>query len=109
MGDMAEIFRDLRETKKTRKQERLAKADPTGWTQHTPYHWSRTLNGKRLDYWPSTHKFQYEGKVHHGDVLGFIRKRENNERQHNSFDSGSIHAVQHQGRLEPEDDGECPF
>lgn len=32
-------------------------------------------NGKRLDYWPSRNKFQYNGKVMTGDVLGFIRKR----------------------------------
>lgn len=34
-----------------------------------------TLNGKRLDYWPSRNKFQYEGKVLCGDVQGFIRNR----------------------------------
>lgn len=76
MGDMADDFRALDEHHKQRKQNNLAKADPAGWTQHTEYHWSRMLNGKRLDYWPSTTRFMYEGKRHRGDVAGFIRNRE---------------------------------
>lgn len=43
-----------------------------GWTIHTDYHWSRTVNGKRLDYWPSRKKWQYEGRVTRGDVYKFI-------------------------------------
>lgn len=50
--------------------------DDGGWTKHTIYHWSRLCAGKRLDYWPSRKKFQYEGKVMRGDVMAFIRKRE---------------------------------
>lgn len=44
------------------------------WTIHTEYHWSRTLNGKRLDYWPSRKKFQYEGHVMRGNVQHFMKK-----------------------------------
>ena len=76
MGDMAEVFNAMREADKERKALNFSKADPTGWTKHTEYHWSRKLNGKRLDYWPSRNKFQYEGRVMCGDVQGFIRKRE---------------------------------
>ena len=47
-----------------------------GWTEHTEFHWSRSLNGHRLDYWPSRKKFQYLGKVRRGDVNAFIAKRE---------------------------------
>lgn len=74
-NELTEMWRDFREQDKERKARNLAKADPTGWTQHTELHWSRTLNGKRLDYWPSRNKFQYEGRVMTGDVDGFIRKR----------------------------------
>lgn len=42
------------------------------------YHWSRSLSGKRLDYWPSTKKFQYDGVVRRGDVEKFIRSIEVN-------------------------------
>lgn len=42
------------------------KADDGGWTKHTPYHWSRVVNGNRLDYWPSRKKYQYKGKVRRG-------------------------------------------
>lgn len=41
-------------------------ADDGGWTKHTDYHWSRTVRGKRLDYWPSRKKWQYDGKVLRG-------------------------------------------
>lgn len=75
MGDMGEIFRDMREADKERKKRNLAAANPEGWTIHTDFHWSRDLNGKRLDYWPSRNKFQYNGKVMCGDVEGFYKKR----------------------------------
>lgn len=78
MGDMGDYFRDRKEWDRERKAKNLSNADPTGWTKHTEFHWSRQLNGKRLDYWPSRNKFQYEGKVHCGDVDGFIKNRETN-------------------------------
>ena len=46
--------------------------DDGGWTKHTKYHWSRLLNGKRLDYWPSRKKWQYNGKVQRGNVQAFM-------------------------------------
>ncbi len=48
--------------------------DDGGWTKHTLYHWSRTVAGQRLDYWPSRKKWQYAGRVQRGDVQQFIRK-----------------------------------
>lgn len=75
MGDMGEYYRDMDKADKARKERNLTKANPEGWTQHTEYHWSRDLNGKRLDYWPSRNKFQYGGKVICGDVNGFIKNR----------------------------------
>lgn len=46
--------------------------DDGGWTKHTQYHWSRNVNGERLDYWPSRKKFQWRGKVFRG--LGAMHK-----------------------------------
>ena len=40
--------------------------DDGGWTKHTEWHWSRSVNGERLDYWPSRKKFQYRGRVQRG-------------------------------------------
>lgn len=40
--------------------------DDGGWTKHTQWHWSRTVNGERLDYWPSRKKFQWRGQVNRG-------------------------------------------
>ncbi len=71
----SEDFNLLKKLNKDRKQRNLENASKEGWHLHTEYHWSRTLNGKRLDYWPSRNKFMYEGKVMVGDVDGFIRNK----------------------------------
>lgn len=42
--------------------------DDGGWTKPTPWHWSRYVDGERLDYWPSRKKYQFKGKVQRGDV-----------------------------------------
>lgn len=75
MGDVGEDFKAHREHNKKRKEGNLKNADTDGWKVHTAYHWSRDLNDKRLDYWPSRNKFQYEGKIITGDVVGFIKNR----------------------------------
>ena len=43
MGDMGEVFNAMREMDAERRSRNLAAADPTGWTIHTEYHWSRDL------------------------------------------------------------------
>jgi hypothetical protein len=53
--------------------EKAKKDDDGGWTKHTEYHWSRSVNGERLDYWPSRKKYQYKGKVKRGDVMRIVR------------------------------------
>lgn len=75
-SEIAEYFRDHKEYHRERRERNLRSANDEGWKKHTEYHWSRQLNGKRLDYWPSRNKFQYQGRVMVGDVEGFIRKRE---------------------------------
>lgn len=44
------------------------------WTKHSEWHWSRSINGKRLDYWPSRKRYQFDGRVMRGDVRAFIAK-----------------------------------
>lgn len=53
-----------------------AAADDGGWVKHTEHHWSRNVGGKRLDYWPSRKKYQFDGRVMRGDVMAFIRKQQ---------------------------------
>lgn len=48
--------------------------DDGNWTKHTEFHWSRIVNGLKLDYWPSRKKWQYKGKVKRGNVLSYIRR-----------------------------------
>ena len=71
-------FRARRVERNRRRQAALARADPVGWIIHTPYHWSRQLADKRLDYWPSAHKWRYDGRVMTGNVLEFINARSTN-------------------------------
>lgn len=70
-------FRIMRRANQVSRQQRLEAADPTGWKQHTQYHWSRMINGKQLDYWPSKSKFRYDNKTVTGDVDKFIKARTN--------------------------------
>lgn len=80
MSERDEIWDALKECKKEkfdadreRFLEDAKRADDGGWKKHTEFHWSRMVNGERLDYWPGRKKFQYQGKVRRGDVEGFIR------------------------------------
>lgn len=73
---MKEISREKFDADRARFLADAQAADDGGWTKHTEHHWSRMLNGKRLDYWPSRRKFQFSGKVRRGDVLALIRKEE---------------------------------
>lgn len=43
-----------------------------GWTKHCDTHWSRSVGGTRLDYWPTKNKWRHWGSVHTGDVDEFI-------------------------------------
>jgi len=76
MGDVGEAFKMLKEHRKKQRAENLENASSDGWKKHTHYHWARELNGKKLDYWPTKKKFQYDGRVMCGDVEKFIAKRE---------------------------------
>jgi hypothetical protein len=80
MGDMGEVFNAHKKRDKRRRSRNLAHAeqvDDGRWAKHTEHHWTTTLNGERLHYWPSRNKFMHRGKVMCGDVHGYIRNREN--------------------------------
>lgn len=62
------------DTDRARFMAEAVNADDGAWTKHTQFHWSRTVRGRKLDYWPSRKKWQYLGKVKRGDVLAFIRR-----------------------------------
>lgn len=74
-SDVALVGRAMRESRRQRGVRNLAAANPEGWTRHTEWHWSRSLNGSRLDYWPSRNRWQYGGRVMTGNIDAFIRKR----------------------------------
>lgn len=55
-----------RERKAQERRDILKVADATGWTQHTEYHWSKTLCGLRFQFWPSGKKAMFNGQVYKG-------------------------------------------
>jgi len=61
-SDIALAFKALKEDRKEKKKNRLEGACSKGWDKHTPYHWSRFVDGKKMDYWPSTGTVMYKGK-----------------------------------------------
>jgi hypothetical protein len=75
VSDLGEDFKAMKDHYQKVRHERARTEDPTGWTQHTQWHWSRKLNGVRLDYWPSRQRFRYGGRTMSGDVHGFMRNR----------------------------------
>ena len=78
MGDMGDYFRDLREHERARRQAALDAADTAGWTQHTPYHYSRQFGRSRMEWWPSSGKARLDNRMiyGHGRVLQIIEKLE---------------------------------
>lgn len=76
MSEIGDMWREVKAQRSAYKAANLAAADPTGWCQHTPWHWQRTIDGKLLDYWPSTRKYQYNGRVYYGDAMDLVRKIE---------------------------------
>lgn len=66
MGDMGEVFNAQRKATKEHHAKMLARANTTGWTRHTEWHFSRTFDGKRMDWWPSAGKAQFDGRMIYG-------------------------------------------
>jgi hypothetical protein len=82
MGDMGDIFREMRESDKQRREENLerAQAHKHMFKVCTEHHWQYTLNGELLDYYPTRCKWRYRNKNRYGDVVGFIRNIETRRR-----------------------------
>lgn len=66
MGDMGELFNAMRDGTKAHRAKMLAGANTEGWQRHTEWHYSRMFNGKRMDWWPSGGKAQYDGRMVYG-------------------------------------------
>ena len=90
MGDMGDVFRSYRQAIRERRCQNaeynagqlLADGDNV-WVRHCETHWSTTLNGNRLDYWPSRCKWRWRGKTYTGDVFGFISNRKDKSHEDN--------------------------
>ena len=76
-----EGFDALNQMNRERKAKNLQEFDPEGWTRHTPWHYSRDLCGDRIDYWPSTTRHRWRGRVRIGGVMGFIKNQEAKNRK----------------------------
>lgn len=65
--DTNEYFRAMRDVAKEQRAKALDDADTKGWTQHTPYHFSRIARGAKIDWWPGVQKARWLGQMYHGE------------------------------------------
>lgn len=72
MSEMGDMFREMRESNKRHRSEQLARVSPkldsSEWTKHTDWHYSKYIGPDKLDFWPSTDKFMFRGKVYKGGL-----------------------------------------
>lgn len=66
MGDVGEIFREVRKRTQAHRVRMLERANLEGWTRHTDYHYSMVIEGKRLEWWPSRGKARHDGEMIYG-------------------------------------------
>lgn len=59
-------WENIKEEKRKQKEERLDNFDPKGWVKHNDVHFSKIINGSKLDYWPTTTRYRYKGKAYFG-------------------------------------------
>jgi len=76
VSETTDLYRETAEYHKQLRQQRLARNEATydlsNWKQHTPYHWGRTVKGKKLDFWPTKDKWMYDGKVRVGGLYFWL-------------------------------------
>ncbi len=67
MGSDFKVAKVLQKARKAERIEEAQRKDDGGWVKHTAWHWQRrTENGESLNYWPSTVKAQYMGRMYYG-------------------------------------------
>lgn len=72
------------------------------WTMHKFGHYSVMLQGHKLQYWPSTNKWNWKGRTYNGryaDVKGFVRNRLDNP------PAGGVSSAASRGETETGTDG----
>lgn len=79
MSEIGEMYKALRQNEQASRElqrvENLRNHTSTDWIQHTPYHWGRWVDGKKLDFWPSRDKWMYDGKVRVGGLADWLKER----------------------------------
>ena len=83
MGDMRELFDDLRECDRKRRYKNLEQAKATTalpWRRFTDYHWQLRLRDDPVDYWPTRNKWRWRGKTYHGDCESWVNKKLKNDK-----------------------------
>lgn len=68
MGDMGDLYRDMKELRDQHKREQLDEAERLlgdQFTKLSDHHWRTSIGGYRLDYWPSTGAYRWTNKTQH--------------------------------------------
>ena len=72
-----EVFREMRTEKQRKRNTRALAFDEAGWNYFVRHsHYYMQLPGGRVDHWPSSNKWLYQGKYYRGSApkafLGMI-------------------------------------
>lgn len=85
-SETGDMWREIKEEIRQHRVDQLAEnlewwkvnTYPFHWTTHRKDHWTMTLRGMTLQYWPSANKWQWAGRIMAGkpqQLLNFILKR----------------------------------
>lgn len=70
--DWKAYWKERRASKLESNVQGILRTFPACFSSYTPYHYGAFLQENRLDYWPSSDKWQWKGRIYTGDLLGFI-------------------------------------
>lgn len=63
-----DVYRDMRIDKQVKRGTRLNAFDSAGWSAFASTHFYMQLPGGRVDHWPSSNKWLYQGKYYRGSA-----------------------------------------
>lgn len=67
MGSTFRVYKKHQQASRSARLDMANATDDGGWTKHTPWHWQRRIDGKLLNFWPSSWKAQYDGQMAYGE------------------------------------------
>lgn len=67
-----------KEGKQEKRKAQLAESDTSGWKECTPWHYQKMIGHNLINWWPSSRRWQYKGKMYYGTAeacKGFVKNK----------------------------------